>query len=231
MSVKQVDMPGFGQVAIYKRRDSRALKITIDHNNRIRVSMPSWLPYRTALEFVKSKESWIAQHRRPHTILKPGLAIGKAHRLEYITKQSPGKVSYRLVGQVVRISLSSDTVYTDLAAQGAARRGVTSALRKEAKALLPMRLKQLALQHDFDYSSVDIKQLRSRWGSCTQQSHITLNLFLMQLPWQLIDYVILHELTHTKYLHHGSDFWKHLESCMPHAKTLRKQLRTFQPNF
>lgn len=229
MSVKQVDLPGFGQVAIYKRRDSRALKITIDHNNRIRVIMPSWLPYRAALEFVKSKESWIEEHRRPHTVLKPGDAVGKAHRLEFVNVFGIDSVGCRLAGQAVRVSMPQNIGSADLEAQIAARRGVINALRKEAKALLPMRLKQLAVQYEFGYKSIHVKQLRARWGSCSQQSHITLNLFLMQLPWNLIDYVILHELTHTKHLHHGTAFWAHLESCVPSAKDLRKELRTFQP--
>ena len=51
----------------------------------------------------------------------------------------------------------------------------------------------------------------------------------MLLPWDLIDYVIMHELSHTKALHHGSDFWKVFESVMPDAKKRRKEMKNYKP--
>ena len=51
----------------------------------------------------------------------------------------------------------------------------------------------------------------------------------MQLPWALIDYVLLHELSHTKALHHGPDFWKVFEAVLPGAKQRRKELKDFKP--
>jgi predicted metal-dependent hydrolase len=54
-------------------------------------------------------------------------------------------------------------------------------------------------------------------------------LYLMQLPWHLIDYVLLHELTHTKVMQHGTPFWQELERHVPHAKRLRGEIREFHP--
>jgi len=229
MSVKHVQVPGLGNVGLYRRRDSRALKITIDGNNQVRVTMPSWLPYRAALEFINTKKAWIAQHQHQRLLLKNGDAVGKAHRLEFVRQIGNAQVSHRLIKQTVRVNIPSDASIEDPIVQTAAKRGAVKALRSEAEALLPIRLRQLAKQYGFVYGSIHVKQLRSRWGSCTHQKHITLNLFLMQLPWPLIDYVLLHELTHTKYLHHGPDFWVKLEECLPNAKALRRQIRTFQP--
>jgi predicted metal-dependent hydrolase len=87
----------------------------------------------------------------------------------------------------------------------------------------------LASQTGFSYASVGVKQLKSRWGSCNTQREIVLNLFLMQLPWKLIDYVLVHELTHTKVMRHGAPFWHEMERHLPHAKSLRKQMADYQP--
>ena len=230
MPVKHIEVSGLGTIAVYKRRDSRALKISIDNNDQIRVSMPNWLPYRVATEFARNKSAWIAQHRKPPTLLKDGQTIGKAHRLEFVVSDRAKTPSTRLVGQAVRVSLPTNMNFTNMHAQLVAKRGATAALRKEASSLLPIRLRQLADQYNFVYSSVRIKQLRSRWGSCSDKRHITLNLFLMNVPWPLIDYVLLHELTHTKHLHHGLDFWTEVETHMPSYKQLRKQLKEFQPS-
>ena len=51
----------------------------------------------------------------------------------------------------------------------------------------------------------------------------------MQLPWHLIDYVMLHELTHTKVMQHGAPFWRELELHVPHAKQLRKEIGEYHP--
>jgi predicted metal-dependent hydrolase len=52
----------------------------------------------------------------------------------------------------------------------------------------------------------------------------------MMLPWELIDYVLLHELTHTKHLHHGEAFWSALEAIMPDIKRRKKELKKLQAN-
>jgi hypothetical protein len=113
--------------------------------------------------------------------------------------------------------------------QAVAQRAAIRALRSEAEQILPKRLRDLASQYDLDFKSVTIKQLTSRWGSCDQNKDIALNLFLMQLPWSLIDYVLVHELVHTKHLHHGEDFWNTLESLIPDAKNLRAEIRKHKP--
>ncbi len=102
-------------------------------------------------------------------------------------------------------------------------------MRLQAEQLLPNRLASLAGTHGFEYGSISVKQLKGRWGSCDHQKNITLNLFLMQLPWELIDYVLLHELTHTNILRHGPDFWRAMEAVLPAVKNARKTLRAYQP--
>ena len=74
-----------------------------------------------------------------------------------------------------------------------------------------------------------VKRLKSRWGSCDQHTNIILNIFLMQLPWECIDYVLLHELTHTNVLHHGPDFWLAMTQVLPNVTQLRKAMRDYQP--
>jgi hypothetical protein len=103
-------------------------------------------------------------------------------------------------------------------------------LRIQAESLLAKRLQQLASSHQIPYSSLRIKRMKSRWGSCDQHNNIVLNSFLVQLPWEFIDYVIRHELTHTHVMHHGTDFWQALEQLQPDAKRLRREIRRYQPS-
>ena len=87
------------------------------------------------------------------------------------------------------------------------RYGIEESLRLEAKSFLPGRLAWLAREHGFSFNKVTIKNLKSRWGSCSGRNNINLNLHIMRLPDELIDYILLHELSHTVEKNHGPRFW------------------------
>lgn len=229
MATKQVSIPDIGTVTLYKRRGNRSLRLSIGANGDVRVSLPYWLPYKAGEQFALSKTPWIMANRlKTNLDLEQGSAIGKAHRL-YFEQAAVTKVTSRVAANEVRITYPFALEQTDSVVQEAAHKASIRALRKEAEVLLPQRLAALAHQTGFTYRSVSVKQLKSRWGSCSSQKEITLNLFLMQLPWHLIDYVLMHELTHTKVMQHGRPFWKEMERHLPHAKALRKQMSGYQP--
>lgn len=231
MATKQVTIPDIGLVTMYKRRGNRSLRLSIGSKGEVRVSLPAWVPYKAAEEFVKTKRTWIEanQSRQTQTIITNGQHIGKNHRI-YFTKQ-PGapKITTRVLSTEIYITHPAHIDSSHESVQAKAHSASIRALRQEAEKLLPQRLDQLAVKHGFTYRSVSVKQLKSRWGSCSSRQEITLNLYLMQLPWYLIDYVLMHELTHTKIMRHGPPFWEELESHMPTAKGLRKEINTHQP--
>jgi len=230
MGTKQVEIPTIGTVTLYKRRGNRSLRLSLASNGDIRVSMPAWLPYKAGEQFAIAKAAWIVAHRRQTpAALAQGQAIGKAHRLRFMPVAGAAKVTTRLHQNAIEIKYPAGYPPSHPKVQQAARAAGIRALRKEAEQLLPQRLRQLAITYGFSYASVGIKQLKSRWGSCSAQQDITLNLFLMQLPWHLIDYVLLHELTHTKVMRHGAPFWQELERHAPHAKALRKEIHQHHP--
>ena len=230
MATKQIQIPNIGTVTLYKRKGNRTLRITIGGDGEVRISLPYWLPYRAGIQFAMSKASWIAANRSGGSkTLVHGSSIGKAHRLHFEMQAMATRVDARIVANEVRVSFPAIYSVDDRVVQQAAHKASIRALRKEAAALLPQRLEALASQTGYTYQGVKIKQLKSRWGSCNSNQEITLNLFLMQLPWHLIDYVLMHELTHTKVMQHGRPFWKAMEAYMPDAKELRKQMSGYQP--
>lgn len=229
MATKVIEIPDIGPVTLYKRRGNRSLRLSVAADGEIRVTLPSWVPYLAGEQFVRSKIEWIRTHRtKPSANLRDGQTIGKAHRLHF--EQSPStKITTRLHQNQIQVFHPAALDPAHPRVQKAAQAACIRALRKEAEQLLPQRLKALAARTGFTYRNVDIKQLKSRWGSCNIHKDITLNLFLMQLPWRLIDYVLMHELTHTKVMRHGAPFWKELERHVPHAKNLRKEIAKHHP--
>jgi predicted metal-dependent hydrolase len=180
---------------------------------------------------VNSRRSWIAEHRGAETLLGEGSLIGKAHRLHFETKSGVETPKTRVTPTEIRITHKPSQLSSSKPVQTAVKKAGLRALKQEAEHVMPVRLRDLALQLGFTYKSLDFKQLKARWGSCSHQKDITLNIFLMVLPWRLIEYVMVHELVHTVVLHHGSDFWREFERVMPDAKKRRKELKGYSPYF
>ena len=187
------------------------------------------MPYRVGIDFVHARRDWIAKHHSVPAGIKNGQAIGKAHHLYFIAKPSAETITTRVKESELIVNYPDDLEEGSPEVQTAGKRLAVRGMRQEAEGLLPTRLAQLAAQHDFEYTSVSVRQLKARWGSCDQKKNITLNIFLMQLPWELIDYVLLHELVHTQQLHHGAGFWQRFEEALPNAKQRRKTLRAYNP--
>lgn len=103
---------------------------------------------------------------------------------------------------------------------------VTNTLKKEAKRVLPIRLKELAETNGFKYNCCSIRDMHTRWGSCNQKGNISLSIYLILLPDKLINYVLLHELCHTVEMNHGEHFWALLDKvCHCNSRELRKELK------
>jgi len=96
--------------------------------------------------------------------------------------------------------------------------------RTEAKKQIIGRLNKLAKQHGFTCSRVSIRNQRTRWGSCSGKGNISLNMKLVALTPELLDYVILHELVHTRMHNHSQRFWKELDKYVGNGKAKAKKL-------
>lgn len=228
MPAKIFEVDGIGRLQIYKRRNNRSIRLSMSNNGEVRVSLPHYLSYQAALNFAKTHKDWIEKHRPlPSALLKSGDRIGKAHALVFKdTSSSRSQTTVKRSEVIVHVPY--DLAITDKQVQSAAKRGAKKALKLEAETLLPQKLRSLADKHGFRFKSIKVKQLKSKWGSCSQKHEIILNYYLMQLPWQMIEYVLIHELVHTEFLSHGQDFWQRFEAILPNAKKLRKQLKSYK---
>lgn len=109
---------------------------------------------------------------------------------------------------------------------------IEEALRRNAGTILPSRLYMLSRQHDLPCNKVKINSSRGRWGSCSAGKNINLSYFLVLLPQHLIDYVLLHELCHTKEMNHSDRFWDLLNSMTDNkAFELRNELKGYETKF
>lgn len=99
--------------------------------------------------------------------------------------------------------------------------------RAAARLLIEERVEHFNNQYGFNYHKINIKNQKTRWGSCSQRGNLNFNYKLLFLPSKMRDYVIVHEVCHLKELNHSSTFWDLVASIFPDHADIKKELRKY----
>lgn len=91
-------------------------------------------------------------------------------------------------------------------------------LKIKARDYIPNRVRELAYKFWFSYNFIKITSAKTRWGSCTSKKNLNFSYRLILTPKDVIDYVIIHELSHLKHMNHSKRFWREVASMMPDYK-------------
>ena len=220
-------------IAIKRNAKSRYVRLRMKEDGTLSVTMPRFASIRSAEELVESSREqirkWRTKYARKTTIFNDGDKVGQSHVLRFVSSpRAAPSVTTR--GLTITVEYPETLFHSDAKVQKALKPHLEKALQKEARAYLPRRLKYLADEYGFSYLRVRYGTQKGRWGSCSSRGTISLNVGLMLLDTDLIDYVLLHELCHTKQMNHSAKFWSLVESCVPDYKAKRKILKSQQPS-
>lgn len=220
----------FGKITIRRSARATQVRLRVAPDGTLRASLPMYAPVFLVKRLIKSSRAalrdLIAQ-AQPTVEYVDGMRVGKSHTL--IVRHTSGRLQVNRRGQQIIISLPIGAALTDSDVIRTVRDAIIAALRVEAKSYLPKRLLFLAKKYGFSYQKVRFSHASGRWGSCTSEGTISLNIALMKLPFEQIDYVILHELAHTRHMNHGPDFWDIVSLSDPLYKDHRRALKLEAP--
>ena len=233
---QEIKIEGIGTVTIRQSTRAKRINIQLKPFKGVILTIPAGSDPKTGLAFVQQKKEWIRQNLQIIEQKEDRLTIfdettefttrSFALRIE---KQDRENVRIHLANGLLRVSYPEIMPVTHPDIQKSIRYGIEESLRLEAKRFLPGRLAWLAKQWNIRYNNVVIKNLKSRWGSCSAVNNINLNLHLMRLPDPLIDYVLLHELCHVHEKNHGPGFWNRLDRMTNgQARQLDKGMKGYQ---
>ena len=231
-----VEYPEIGEVQFVPSVSARYIRILMKPFGGIRVTVPKRASMQMATAFVESKKDWILQtqsriatQEKRRIIFTPDTVFSTQKRQLQLLPWKSEQFRIQLSKDALKIFYPHQTDFQTEQAQEIIREFIIRTLRKEAKEYLPQRTEQLAAAHGFTYRGVTVKNISSRWGSCSATNHINLNIHLIRLPEHLSDYVILHELTHTIHKNHRDLFWKHLNTITGgKAKHLAAEMKQYQ---
>ena len=222
--------PKFGKITIIRSHASRHISVHITINGELRVCAPYFVNLNL-IKYTLKKSSCeldnLILKNIPPINPKPGMKIGKGHYL--IVKESSSIFKTEIKENCLIIYRPINYDLNDPLAQKVIKNSIVKIYRIEAKNYLPKRLQFIAKQYGLAYNKIHLSHGSSRWGSCSSAGTISLNISLMKLPNELIDYVIKHELAHTIEMNHGQNFWKIVGSLDENYKLHQKQLKEQTP--
>lgn len=225
----------FGNIEFVRNERSRFIRVRILADG-LKVSMPVGVTENDVIHFIQSKRNSILAKQKKLRVKKENHALelnfdSTIQTLTFVVEVKPiarNDIFIVLKNGLLTIEFPERANLQTEAAQKQCWNGINYFLRKEAKRLLPERTKQLAGKFGFHYADVKIQSSKTRWGSCSRVRSINLSMYLMLLPSHLVDYVILHELCHTKEMNHSDKFWKWMDRVTDsNSKALRAELKQF----
>jgi hypothetical protein len=209
MAVKVVMLPGVGYVTLSRNGRSRGMKLSVRPGFKILVSFPPGVSYTEAADFALQHKDWIiGQQNKLQMNASPWKPEFPMKTKFHTVNIQPDGEKFSVKQKKFEINIFFPSIFSSDSEQvtGYVGKVLDMIYLWEAKHYLPSRLAQLAGLHGFRYGRVSFRKNRSNWGSCSSKGNISLNIKLMKLPDHLIDFVLLHELVHTRIRNHGPEF-------------------------
>lgn len=222
----------FGVIPVRRSAKATNIRLRVAPNGKLRASLPLYAPLFLVKKLIKSSRAELRQLLNEHEsdiIFTDGMQIGKSHSL-IVREATSNILTVGRHGQQIIVSLPKDKDLGSAEVTREIRSVVQQALRIEAKSYLPKRLRFLADKGGFSYEKVRFSHASGRWGSCSSNGTISLNIALMKLPFELIDYVLIHELSHTVEMNHSEAFWQQVAGLDPHYRIHRRDLKAENPS-
>ena len=199
------------------RSRRKTVALVVERDGSLTVRAPLRLQGARIHAFVESHADWIAKSQararaalpaspKSYTESETFLYLGQPYPLTLIPRQRPALVFTGSVFQLAKSALPK------------AQESFVRWYKEQSRLLLFERVLILSGKHGFQYQKIRISSARTRWGSCSSRGTLSFTYRLIMAPLEVLDYVVLHELVHTKIRNHSKTFWNRLGELMPDYK-------------
>lgn len=202
---------------IIKRSKRRTLAIVINRRGEIIVHAPIKYPDSKIFAFIDDKRQWIEKKVAEAKATYDELTLSEGETISILGEE----YSIRLIERA-RVRIDGQQIV--LPTQDTKNK-LVSYLKRVAKDYLTKRVAELAEMHGFKYQSIKITSATSRWGSCSGSNALNFTYKLVLCPKSVVDYIIIHELTHTIIKNHSKRFYNHIAKIMPNYKVAEQWLK------
>ena len=201
---KHTDIPEY-KIRVSSR--ARHARLQVKPFVGLEVVIPKRFPRNQVESFVTRHRGWINEQLDKHAA-------------SFEMPSLPEQIHVVFTNEVFTIEYMDENGLTEASGHLRVNRHEADSLlrnwvREKARKELSPRLSELAQQFNFSYQRTSIRSQKSRWGSCSIRGTISLNDQLIFLPSEAVDYLLIHELCHTRHMNHSPAFWKLVAQCCP----------------
>lgn len=226
-SGKTADLPKY---SVRVSRRAKRVNLCVRPHSGLEVIVPQRFNKSQIPGIIQKNRDWIERTLAKWSEVRPPAAVSErpaSLRLRAIDqtvrlhfKPKPGLLQVHLSAEEYSMVLSGNTDDRSLVVKALEAR-----LKSVAKQQFAPWLTALAKEKGLKFSKLTVRGQKGRWGSCSSARNISLNYKLLFLPPELVRYVFLHELAHTRHLNHSAAYWRFLTTLEPHARELDLLLR------
>jgi predicted metal-dependent hydrolase len=216
-------------VQIELRRSSRAKHISLQADiYGIRVVAPIHQSVESIKQFVNSKRQWISKVYDYYSRLKKKIGESEIQKdtILFFGKRYRIKITKDKQQEYAIVSDNLNQITFHVKDKRSYKRYLRIWYREQTKKILDERLPVMGSKFSLSYKKISVRNLKSRWGSCSKTGNLSFSLLLSMLPVDVIDYIIVHELMHLVEFNHSKRFWQLVGEAIPQYDEHRKWLRT-----
>lgn len=208
------------------RRKTIGFKII---NDTFVLTSPKNISQNFLLSFIEKKKFWVIERIKKNKNKK---SLINKDSILYLGKDIPMKIveSPLLVNggycEIVndKFCVTISKGYTD----DILNKIIKDWYKEQCFNLIKERVELYSTKYDLHYSKITIKEQKTVWGTCNQNNDLTFNLKIMMFQKDIIDYLVVHELSHTVYKNHSNKYWKFVEYMLPNYKELDYKLKNYK---
>jgi len=196
----------------------KSIALIIENNGDFIVRAPIIANENSIYKFINQKKEWIIKKRmeqlqnspKPFNITNDSLIsiLGKDHTIK-LTENT-------------RVKVADNIIYVPIVNS---KEKLIQYLKRLAKSIITTEVNNMCLKFNFKYASISINSAKTRWGSCSGSNKLHFTYKLMLCPTDVVTYIVVHELCHTKVKNHSQKFWHLVESCYPNYRICEKWLK------
>jgi predicted metal-dependent hydrolase len=212
---------------VRESRRARRLAVRVHRTGRVEVVVPPRTSRAAVNAFLAEHHSWIETRRaaalrqKPPEVPFPPPAIPLPAVYEsWRVHLAGGSGRLRLRESAAELLVIAGDTREALQVKDALRRWLVA----RAQVVLADHLADCAREFGFSYQRLSIRRQRTRWGSCSTKGTISLNCCILFQPPEVLRYLLIHELSHTRHMNHSRAFWDCVSRCCPDYRKLDRQL-------
>ena len=211
----------FNFTLIKKNVKNASIKITFEKH--IIVTAPVQYSKSDINSLIIKKRNWIEKTFLKLEATREKVSL-KSDQILLFGKTYTKKLNPALKNKVV-VNFNNETIDSDL---NLGNKKIQNEWYKLiANDYFPRRVNEIAKQHKLEFNKITIRGQKTRWGSCSANKNLSFNYKLMKTPHFVIDYLIIHELAHTKYMNHSKSYWRFVGNIFPDYQRSEEWLTKF----